>query len=193
MEGVNGVHNFLGRAWRMIIDDRVDGMQLSPAVTDGAPSKDEQRMLHRTIKAVTEDVAKLSFNTAIARMMEFTNFFTKLDRRPRKALEPFVLLLSPFAPHMAEELWQALGYRKTLAYEPWPRYDESLLVESTLELPVQINGKVRSKINVPADADNGAVLLAAKADPKVAEYMRGKDTVKEIVIPGRLVNIVVKG
>jgi leucyl-tRNA synthetase len=193
MEGVNGVHNFLGRAWRMIIDDRAEGMQLSPAVTDGAPTEEEQRMLHRTIKAVTEDVAKLSFNTAIARMMEFTNYFTKLDRRPRGVLEPFVLLLSPFAPHMAEELWQALGHRKTLAYEPWPRYDESLLVESTLELPVQINGKVRSKITVPADADNGAILLAAKTDPKVAEYMRGKDTVKEIVIPGRLVNIVMKG
>jgi leucyl-tRNA synthetase len=101
-------------------------------------------VLHRTIKAVTDDVAKLSFNTAIARMMEFTNFFTKLDRRPRAVLEPFVLLLSPFAPHMAEELWQALGHAKTLAYEPWPKYDEALLVESTIVLPVQINGKVRS-------------------------------------------------
>jgi leucyl-tRNA synthetase len=94
---------------------------------------------------------------------------------------------------MAEELWQALGHGKTLAYEPWPKFDETVLVESTIELPVQVNGKVRGKITVAADADNGAILLAAKAEPKVAEYIRGKDTVKEIVIPGRLVNIVVKG
>ena len=192
MEGVNGVHNFLGRVWRMIIDDRAEEMALNPALTDAAPTDDEQRMLHRTIKAVTEDVAKLSFNTAIARMMEFTNFFTKQDRRPRSVMEPFVLLLSPFAPHMAEELWQALDHAKTLAYEPWPKHDDSLLIESTVELPVQINGKVRSKITVAADADNGAILLAAKADPKIAEYINGKQTVKEIVIPSRLVNIVIK-
>ncbi len=191
MEGVNGVHNFLGRVWRMIVDDRAEGMDLNPALTDVAPTDEQQRMLHRTIKVVTEDVAKLSFNTAIARMMEFTNFFTKQDRRPRSVMEPFVLLLSPFAPHMAEELWQALGHAKTLAYEPWPAYDDSLLVESTVELPVQINGKVRSKITVAADADQQAVLAAAKADPKVADYLAGKQIVKEIVIPGRLVNIVV--
>jgi leucyl-tRNA synthetase len=192
MEGVNGVHNFLGRVWRMIIDDRAELMALNPALSEAAPTDEEQRMLHRTIKAVTEDVAKLSFNTAIARMMEFTNFFTKQDRRPKSVMTPFVLLLSPFAPHMAEELWQALGHAKTLAYEPWPKHDDSLLVESTLELPVQINGKVRSKITVAADADNGAILLAAKADRKIAEYINGKKTVKEIVIPGRLVNIVLK-
>ncbi len=193
MEGVNGVHNFLGRAWRMIIDDRSETMALNPAVTDAAPNDEELRVLHRTIKAVTDDVAKLSFNTAISRMMEFTNFFTKQDRRPRAVLEPFVLLLSPFAPHIAEELWEALGHAKTLAYEPWPKYDPELLVESTIELPVQINGKVRSKITVPADADNGAVLELAKRDPKVADYIAGKPIVKEIVIPSRLVNIVIKG
>jgi leucyl-tRNA synthetase len=192
MEGVNGVHNFLGRAWRMIIDDRSETMVLNPAVTDAAPTDEEQRVLHRTIKAVTDDVAKLSFNTAISRMMEFTNHFTKQDRRPRAVLEPFVLLLSPFAPHIAEELWQALGHATTLAYESWPKYDPELLVESTIELPVQINGKVRSKITVPADADNGTVLETAKRDPKVADYIAGKPIVKEIVIPSRLVNIVIK-
>jgi leucyl-tRNA synthetase len=192
MEGVNGVHNFLGRVWRMILDDRAEGMELNPAITDAAPTDEELRVLHRTIKTVTEDVAKLSFNTAIARMMEFTNFFTKQDRRPRSVMEPFVLLLSPFAPHVAEELWQALGHAKTLAYEPWPKHDESLLVESTNELPVQVNGKVRSKITVPADADQATALAAAKADPKVADYLAGKQIVKEIVIPGRLVNFVTK-
>ncbi|HEX6960903.1 MAG TPA: leucine--tRNA ligase [Lacipirellula sp.] len=193
MKGVNGVRDFLGRVWRMIIDDRTEAMALNPAVTDAAPNDEELRTLHRTIKAVTDDIARLAFNTAISRMMEFTNFFTKSDRRPRAAMEQFVLLLSPFAPHIAEELWQTLGHSKTLAYEPWPKYDEALLVESTIELPVQINGKVRSKITVPADADNGAILLAAKADPKVADYISGKQILKEIVVPGKLVNIVIKG
>ena len=192
MEGVNGVYNFLGRAWRMIIDDRAEEMTLSPALTNDAPNADELRILHKTIKAVTEDVAKLSFNTAIARMMEFTNFFTKQERRPRACMEPFVLLLSPFAPHMAEELWEALGHGKTLAYEPWPKFDESLMAESSVELAVQVNGKVRGKITVAADADNGTILAAAKAELKVAEQLAGKAVVQEKVVPGRLVILVVK-
>jgi leucyl-tRNA synthetase len=192
MEGVNGVHGFLGRAWRMIIDDRAEQMALSPALASDAPNADELRVLHKTIKAVTEDVAKLSFNTAIARMMEFTNFFTKQERRPRACMEPFVLLLSPFAPHMAEELWAALGHAKTLAYEPWPKFDESLIAESSVELAVQVNGKVRGKINVAADADNGTILATAKAEPKVAEQISGKTVVQEKVVPGRLVILVVK-
>jgi leucyl-tRNA synthetase len=192
MEGVNGVYNFLGRAWRMIIDDRAEEMALSPALTDDAPNADELRILHKTIKAVTEDVAKLSFNTAIARMMEFTNFFTKQQRRPRACMEPFVLLLSPFAPHMTEELWEALGHGKTLAYHPWPAFDESLMVESSVELAVQVNGKVRGKITVAADADNGTILAAAKTEPKVAEQVGGKVVVQEKVVPGRLVILVVK-
>jgi leucyl-tRNA synthetase len=193
MEGVNGVYNFLGRAWRMIVDDRAESMELNAAVTDGAASEEDQRVLHRTIKAVTDDIAKLSFNTAIARMMEFTNHFTKQDCRPRAAMEEFVLLLAPFAPHIAEELWQALGHEKTLAYEPWPQHDESRLIESTIELPVQVNGKVRGKIVVPADADNETILAAARANSKIAEHTAGKQEVKAVVVPGRLVNIVVKG
>ncbi len=192
MNGVNGVRDFLGRAWRMIVDDRAEEMTLNPALTDDAPNADELRTLHKTIKAVTEDVAKLSFNTAIARMMEFTNFFTKQERRPRACMEPFVLLLSPFAPHMAEELWEVLGHGKTLAYEPWPTFDESLIAESTVELAVQVNGKVRGKITVAADADNGTILAAAKAEPKVAEQLAGKTVVQEKVVPGRLVILVVK-
>ncbi|QDT72093.1 leucine--tRNA ligase [Lacipirellula limnantheis] len=192
MNGVNGVRDFLGRAWRMIVDDRAEEMALSPAITDDAPNADELRVLHKTIKAVTEDVAKLSFNTAIARMMEFTNFFTKQERRPRACMEPFVLLLSPFAPHAGEELWQALGHAKSLAYEPWPKFDESLLIESSIELAVQVNGKVRGKINVAADADNGTILATAKAEPKVAEQIAGKTLTQEKVVPGRLVIFAVK-
>ena len=106
-------------------------------------------MLHRTIQAVTQDIERLAFNTAIAKMMEFTNFFTKCDVRPRAAMEQFVLLLSPFAPHLAEELWQLLGHDKTLAYEPWPTFDEAKLREDTVEMPVQISGKLRRRVTVP--------------------------------------------
>ncbi|MEX2092384.1 MAG: class I tRNA ligase family protein, partial [Pirellulales bacterium] len=157
------------------------------------PTADENRVLHRTIEAVTADIDKLKFNTAIARMIEFTNHFTKLSERPREVLEKFVLLLSPFAPHMAEELWQALGHAETLAYEPWPRFDPALAREDTIEIPVQVNGKLRSKVAVAADADAKTLEAAARADARVAELLVGKQIVKTVVVPGRLVNFVIKG
>ncbi|MEM9353769.1 MAG: leucine--tRNA ligase [Planctomycetota bacterium] len=193
MEGVSGVYNFLGRVWRMIVDDKAEEVTLNAAVVDDAPDEEENRVLHKTIKAVTDDVATLSFNTAISRMMEMTNFFTKRDRRPREAMEKLVLLLSPFAPHVGEELWSALGHAGTLAYEPWPEVDEAALVESTVEVPVQIKGKVKAKITVPADADQAGIEAAALAEPRVKELLDGKELVKTIVVPGRLVNFVTKG
>ncbi|HYO24699.1 MAG TPA: leucine--tRNA ligase [Lacipirellulaceae bacterium] len=193
MEGVNGVYNFLGRAWRMIVDDHADSLALNVSVTEESPSDEALRVLHKTIKAVTDDIASLSFNSAIARRMEFVNYFTKLERRPRQCLEPFVLLLAPFAPHLAEELWSILGHGESLAYAPWPQYDAAILVETTVELPVQINGKVRGKICVPAGADRAALISAVKADAKIAEQLAGRTIIKEIVVPGRLVSFVVKG
>ena len=149
-------------------------------------------MLHKTIKAVTDDLEQMSFNTAIARMMEFTNFFLKSEVRPRAAMEKLVLLLSPLAPHVAEELWQALGHAGTLAYEPWPAFDEAAIREDTIEVPVQINGKLRGRVSVPADADKAALEAAARGDAKIAEMLAGKTVVKTIVVPGRMVNFVVK-
>jgi len=192
MDGVSGVRGFLDRVWRMIIDDREETIRLNSAVEDVEPTAEENRVLHRTIKAVTEDLDAMAFNTAIARMMECTNFFTKAQRRPKSAMETFVLLLSPFAPHIAEELWQALGHDNTLAYEPWPEFDESLIKEDTIEVPVQILGKLRSRIRVPADADKAALETAARDDPRIAELLDGKTIVKVIVVPGRMVNFVVK-
>ncbi len=192
MEGVNGVYNFLGRVWRLILDWTDDTIVLDPKVTDTAPTPEQLRVLHATIKSVTEDIDRLSFNTAIARMMEFVNFFNKQETRPRACIEPFVLLLSPFAPHIGEELWRALGHAGTLAYEPWPIYDVAYLKQETQEIPVQVGGKVRAKIVVPADADQQAVLAAAKAEPRIAELIAGKTLIKELVVPGRLVNLVVK-
>ena len=192
MSGVEGVSRFLGRVWRMIADDRADDVTLNQAIADAEPDEDQQRMLHRTIKAVTEDIEKLSFNTAISRLMEFTNALGQADPRPRSLMGPFVLLLSPFAPHLAEELWNLLGHDESLAYEPWPECDESLLVTSTVEIPVQVNGKLRGKVVVATDAEQEAIQEAAAADETVARFLEEKTVVKTVVVPGRLVNFVVK-
>ncbi len=192
MKGVEGVYRFLARAWRMITDEDAESVQLNPAIQDEPLNEDQERLLNKTIKAVTEDIEKMSFNTAISRMMEFCNEMTPLDVRPRAAIEPFVLLLSPFAPHIAEELWGLLGHDSTLAYEPWPTFDESKIAESEIEIPVQVLGKLRAKIKVPADADNATIEAAAKADPTIEKQLEGKQIIKVIVVPGRLVNFVVK-
>ncbi len=192
MDGVSGVRGFLDRVWRMMIDDRADTMRLQPAVQDVEPTVEQNRMLHRTIKGVTEDIEQMRFNTAIAKMMEFTNFFFKADPRPRSAMERFLPLLSPFAPHIAEELWQALGHGATMAHESWPTWEEALIKEDTIEVPVQVNGKLRAVVAIAADADNAALEAAARANPKIADLLAGKTLVKKIVVPGRLVNFVVK-
>ena len=192
MEGVNGVRGFLDRVWRMMINDRSETVERNAAIQDVEPTVEQDRVLHRTIREVTQDIERLSFNTAIAKMMEFTNYFFKSDARPRHAMEKFVLLLSPFAPHLSEELWQAFGHATTLAYEPWPSYDESLIKEDTVEVPVQVNGKVRGRVLVAAGADEAAHEAAARADAKVAQQLDGKTIVKKIIVPGRMVNFVVK-
>ena len=190
MDGVSGVRGFLDRAWRMILDDRAEAMQLNAAVQDVEPSAEQNRMLHKTIKAITNDLEQMSFNTAIAKMMEFTNFFLKESVRPKVAMEKLVLLLAPFAPHMAEELWEALGHTTTLAYEPWPTFDEAALKEDTIEIPIQINGKLRGKISVSADADKAALEAAARSDAKIAELLAGKTNMKAVVVPRRMVSFV---
>ncbi len=189
---VGGVRNFLARVWRLVVDDEADGNDLCAAIKDVSCTEEQRRILHKTIKAVTEDIDSMAFNTAISRMMEFTNFFTKQTVRPKKAMETFVLLLSPFAPHIAEELWQALGHTSSLAYQPWPTWDESALTESEKEIPVQVNGKLKSTVKIPVDADKDAMRTAALADPKVAAAVEGKNIVKEIIIPGKMVNFVVR-
>jgi leucyl-tRNA synthetase len=193
MSGVEGVYRFLGRVWRMCVDERSDDVALHPAVRDAAPTSDQERVLHRTIKAVTDDIEKLSFNTAISRMMEFTNELTACEVRPRCVLEPFVLILSPFAPHIAEELWALLGHGMTLAYEPWPAFDEAKLAEAEVEVPVQVNGKVRAKVKVATGADAATLQRVAEADETVRQQLGGKQVVKVVVVPERMVNFVVRG
>ncbi len=194
MDGVQGVRNFLDRVWRMMVlqDENSPVPQLDKTVQNVEPTEAQNRMLHKTVKAVTEDIRNLSFNTAIARMMEFTNFFLKETVRPKSVMENFVLLLSPMAPHLGEELWQILGHEKTLAYEPWPQWDEAALQEPTQEIPISVNGKLRAKVVLPADADANALEAAAINEPKIVELLTGKKMVKKIVVPGKMVNFVVK-
>jgi leucyl-tRNA synthetase len=125
--------------------------------------------------------------------MEFVNFFTKEEVRPRAAMSDFVLLLSPYAPHMAEELWQLLGNRQSLAYHQWPAFDEAMIKTAEIEIPIQVNGKVRGRVTVPAEASQADLERIAQSDPRILELLAGKQIVKVIVVPGRLVNIVVKG
>jgi len=192
MQGVEGVYRFLGRVWRMIIDDRAEDVVPNAHVTNAEPTDEQLRILHKTIKAVTADIDKLSCNTAISRMMEFTNFMSHEDCRPESVLQPFVLLLSPFAPHIAEELWHALGGESTLAYEPWPTFDEALLVEDTIELPIQFNGKLKAKLKVASGLDKTGMQAAAEADAAVQKQLEGKTVVKVIAVPGRMINFVVR-
>jgi leucyl-tRNA synthetase len=192
MKGVEGVSRFLGRVWRLVIDDRAEQVKLNESVRDVAPERETLRQLHRTIQRVTDDLEGMRFNTAIAAMMEFSNHLTPLAVRPRSVLETFVLLLSPFAPHLAEELWRALGHAETLAYEPWPRYDPELLKVDEVEVPVQLNGKVRLRLMVPAGLDSASLESTVLADERVQSLLQGK-AVRRVIVPprGGLVNIVV--
>jgi leucyl-tRNA synthetase len=190
MAGVGGVRGFLDRAWRMITDEDADDVRLNPKIVDRPATGDDERIVHRTIQFVTDAIENMAFNTAIAKFMEFVNHFTKADERPREAMEMFTLLLAPFAPHIAEEFWELLGHRETLTYEPWPRYDEAKLREDTIEIPVQILGKMRGKVRVAADADNAAIEAAARDDERIASLLEGKTVKKVIVVPGRLINFV---
>jgi leucyl-tRNA synthetase len=148
-------------------------------------------VLHKTIGAVTEDLEGLRFNTAISRLMEFVNFFTAQGSRPRACIDAFVLMLGPMAPHIAEELWQALGHGESLAYEAWPAFDQRYTREDTVELPIQINGKLRAHVVASVSATNSEVEHAALAVPKVQQFTRDAVVRKVIVVPGKLVNIVI--
>ena len=188
-EGVQGVFRFLRRVWSLYAGEDA---AISMRIVEGAGEADTVRELHKTIKAVTQDIEALSFNTAIARMMEFVNGALKASTLDRTSAEQFALILAPFAPHLAEELWSLLGHEHTLAYEKWPEYDETLLIESSMEIPVQVMGKLRSKIEVSVDSSTESILEKAKSDPKIASVIAGKTIVKEIYVPGKMVNLVIR-
>ncbi|MGG7100648.1 leucine--tRNA ligase [Rhodococcus sp. 24CO] len=185
---VVGASRFLQRVWRVVIDEESG----KPRVTDEAPGEETLRALNKAIAGVSEDYTALRDNTAAAKLIEYNNHLTKAfpGGAPRSAVEPLVLMLAPLAPHLAEELWSRLGHTESLAHGPFPAVEEKWLVEDTVEYPIQVNGKVRSRISVPADADRKAVEEIALADEKIVALLEGNAPRKVIVVPGKMVNIV---
>ena len=187
-KGIGGVHRFLARFWRLAVDS--DG-ELSQRVQAGAESEIFQRHLHRTVKKVTEDIEALRFNTAISAMMELLNAAYKEAGITRESLGTLVRLLSPFAPHLAEEVWSHLGHSKTLAYEPWPEYQSDRVQEETVTISLQVNGKLRGTLTVPSGMERDRVVAQAREVQGVQRHLEGRTVCKEIFVPGRIVNFVV--
>jgi leucyl-tRNA synthetase len=215
-KGVEGVYRFLGRVWRLFVDEQSEtefeqsltadperggellgNIRLSSGIRDTKPTPAQLKVLHACIKKVTEDLDGLRFNTGISALMVFINEAITWETKPVAVLRDFLILLQPFAPHLAEELWSKLHAPSTrqhvtaLAYAAWPQFDLALLVEDTLEVPVQVNGKLRDVIKVPASASAAELEAVAKASEKVKPFLEGKTIRKVIVLPKRLVNIVV--
>jgi leucyl-tRNA synthetase len=213
-KGVEGVYRFLGRVWRLFVDEQsetefeqgctaepsraaelLEAIKLNSSIRTAEPTPAQLKTLHACIKKVTEDLEGLRFNTAISALMVFVNEAMTWPVKPGSVLRDFLILLHPFAPHLAEELWaklhSALGTpHSALAYAPWPKFDPAQLVEATLEIPVQLNGKLRDVITVPADATAEQLQAAALASEKLQAFLAGLTIKKLIVVPKKLVNIV---
>lgn len=189
-DGVAGIRRFLDRAWRIVCG--ADDL-LSPAVREVEPPAGLLRLRHATVAAVTADIEALRCNTAIARLMRLARALAAAYPRPRAVVRDFVLLLAPFAPHIAEELWQKLGHPDSLVHAPWPGFDPELAAEESRDYAVQLDGRTRHHIRAPAGLDAPALIAMARADPKVAALLQGREVVREVAVPGRLVNFVTRG
>jgi leucyl-tRNA synthetase len=213
--GVEGVYRFLGRVWRLFVDEKsetefeqasvtaepgereelLSRIRLNAAIQESAATPAQLKSLHACIKKVTEDLDALRFNTAISAMMVFVNEAMTWQVKPCSVMREFLQLLAPFAPHLAEELWEVLSIQcstgPSLTYAPWPKFDPALLVEDTLEIPVQVNGKFRDVIRVTVDTLNADLEAAAKSAEKVKPFIEGKTIKKVIVVPRKMVNLVV--
>lgn len=192
--GIEGVHRFLGRAWRLIVGSPLpDGtFKDHTQAIDEEPSLEQLRCLHKCIYKVTDEIEGTRFNTGISAMMEFINAAYKWDRLPRSIMEAFVLLLSPYAPHIAEELWFRLGHSTSLSHEPFPKADPSYLKESTVTLPVQINGKTRGTIQVEETCTEEDAFQLASLDQKLSKFLDGKTIKKRFFVPGKILNIILE-
>jgi len=195
--GVEGVARFLARVWRLFMTENQAGeWELSKRVKAIDATKSQQKLLHATIKKVTEDIESFSFNTAISQMMIFVNGFTNADAIPLPAMRNFLILLNPFAPHISSELWEKLNAefgdaREDVTQQSWPVYDEGLLIEDEVEIVIQINGKLRDRIKMPIVATDEELKAVALSNAKVQDRIAGKVVRKVIVVPKKLVNIVV--
>lgn len=185
--GVDGVFRFLNRVWRLYHSGTGESFRLD----EFEPNNEELRILHKTIRKVDEDIQNFSFNTAISQLMIFVNEFTPSERRPRRILEPFLLLLAPFAPHISEELWALCGRKDSLTYENFPVADPEFLIDDEVLIVVQVNGKLRADFKAPKEIRQEEALALAKSLDKIKPFMEGKQVRKEIYVPGKLVNLVV--
>ncbi|MBO6525190.1 MAG: leucine--tRNA ligase [Balneolaceae bacterium] len=191
-KGVDGVNRFLNRVWRLLVEE--DSGELKSTVIETDPTKEQLKVLHEAIKKVTEDIEEMRFNTAISAMMIFVNEANQWDTVPLSVAKSFIQLVSPYAPHLAEELWGKIGETETIAYSIWPEFNEEYLKAEEVMYPVQVNGKVRADIYVSADKaqNKDYVLETAKKEEKIAKYLAEGTLVKEIFVPGRIINFVVK-
>ncbi|MBQ7078295.1 MAG: leucine--tRNA ligase [Fibrobacter sp.] len=187
-KGIEGMNRFLGRAWRSVVGDSDE----APVFVDETAPEAIEKVMHQSVIKVTSDIENMSFNTAISQLMIFNNEMMKMDKRYREPCETFVKLLHPFAPHIAEEMWSILGHEGSLTNVAWPEADHSKAVENTVEVVFQVNGKVRAKASVAKDMDKAALEKLAMDNERMKEFMKGMQVVKAIVVPGKLVNIVVK-
>lgn len=187
---IAGVYRFLQRLWRTIIDENSG----APRVRDEPLDEGTTQLLHHTIKVVRRDLQHLRFNTAIARLMELNTHAAKLTAAagglPRGLAEPLVLMVAPFAPHIAEELWSRMGHASSLAYQPFPQFDESLTAGPTATLPVQINGKTRFRMDIPASAGQEEIARTIANHPDYIRYTENATVSRMVIVPGRIVNIV---
>jgi leucyl-tRNA synthetase len=185
--GLDGSRRFLDRIWRLMVEENGE---LNPKIQENEEASNLEKVYHQTVKKVTEDYEGLRFNTAISQMMVFINEAYKSTVLPKHYMEGFVKMLAPVAPHVAEELWEKLGFSGTISYETWPAYDEAKLVDDEVEIVIQVNGKVKTKLKVPTDASKEALEGIAMEDDRVKEQIEGKTIRKVITVPGKLVNIV---
>jgi leucyl-tRNA synthetase len=181
--GIQGTKRFITRVWGLF----------DKPIVDTAADAALERGMHKLVKKVTEDTDGLRFNTAIAAMMGMLNDLSRMEALPRKAIETFVILVAPYAPHLAEELWERLGHAPSVSQVPWPTFDPALCIDDTVELPVQVNGKLRAKLVVPRDADRETLEALALQNESVKRYTEGQQILKVILVPGRMLSFVVKG
>ena len=186
--GIDGCHRFLKKLWGLYFG-RAEGEVL---INDDEPSKESLKSLHKLIKKVSHDIEHFSYNTSISAFMIAVGEFSQQKCHCREVLKPLAILLAPFAPHIAEELWETLGGEGSICDASWPQYDEQMLVENEMQLTISFNGKARYQMTFPADASNDDVQKAVLADERAAKYIDGKQVVKVIVVPKKIVNVVIK-
>lgn len=190
-KGIEGVYRFLNKIWRLVVNEEGG---INAKITDARPEGDAERVMHRTIMKVTEDIEDMDmkFNTCVSELMIYVNEISRLETIPRELVVTLIKLLAPFAPHLAEELWNRLGNDSTISFEPWPEYNPAKVQKNVVTVIGQINGKVRSRIEAETDTPDEKLLEMMKNDEKIRSYIEGKQIVKEIVVKNKLVNIVVK-